>query len=865
MTATTSCGCDPLRPPAPTVDNPPAQPALSWRVAPHSHALARMEEALGERRLALDDPAHAVLDAWAVVADVVSFYTERIAQEGFLRTATELESVRRLARAIGYELRPGVAAVAEVAFEVEDAPGAPTAVDVPAGTPVQSIPGQDQLPQTFETSAALPAQAAWNAVPAATSRPQPLPLQATSVWARGTSLGLRAGDALLLVGARRRGEAEDPDGPRPPGPGPVDPFPPGPGPVDPFPPGPQAIFDDWDLRSVTDVQEGAGGHAGWTLVGLQERPDAHVPGAGAGMAPVEAYAFGRRAAIFGANAPDPALLTAAEDQRDAAAATDWDGIDTPVAPGTSDVVELDGDQPRIVEGSWMALERSDDNELYRVQAIAPGGAARFALSGKITLVTVDVTTGLTSFGRRVTVAHCESRPLEVAEQPVEDPLGGRTLVLEATDPPLPAGRTVLVTGFAPGTVPADPLVAAATPPPLAEPAVVVACVVTGATMLVTLDRDLVAEYDPQTLRVRANVVAATHGETVAQVLGSGDATQEFQRMVTRRGPLTHVGAATPTGTSSTLTVRVDGLVWDQVESLDTADGAQRVVAVRARDDGTVTVTAGDGGHGARLPTGGENVTATYRAGIGSDGALVAGQLALLPRRPLGIRAATNPGATHDWAAPEAIAEARTNAPLRIRTLDRAVSIADHGDFASGFAGVALARADGVWDGREQVVVVSLLGPDAAAVGDGLLADLTAALAAARDPGSRFVLLRGELVRFGIRVELAHDPGYERPAVEAAVVAALLGAFRAPALPLAASLAESRALVVVRSTPGVVACTMPRLVAVTSALGAATVLGPDDDAQPVLVALPGRLESENLLPAQALGLVDDGVQIGEMPA
>ena len=36
-----------------------------------------------------DDPAIALLDAWATVADVVTFYQERIANEGFLRTATE--------------------------------------------------------------------------------------------------------------------------------------------------------------------------------------------------------------------------------------------------------------------------------------------------------------------------------------------------------------------------------------------------------------------------------------------------------------------------------------------------------------------------------------------------------------------------------------------------------------------------------------------------------------------------------------------------------------------------------------------------------------------------------------------------------
>ena len=831
-TAASPCGCDPLLPPDPVVENPPAQPALSWRVAPHSHALARMQEALGERRLPAEDPAHAVLDAWALVADVVSFYTERIAQEGYLRTATELGSVRLLARAIGYELRPGVAAEAEIAFEVEDAPGAPATAIVAAGTPVQSIPGQDELPQIFETSEEIEARAVWNAVPAAPTLPQALGLEPTSIWLRGIALGIRVGDPLLLVGEERRGGSSGPFGG--------------------FPEVPLPRRDDWDLRLVTDVDEAL---PGWTLVALEQRADPDTRGPGEGAGTVEAYVFDRRAAIFGASAPDAELLTGV--------AGDWDGIGNPLAPETTDVVELDGDQPRVLDGSWLVLERSTGHELYRVEDAAPGGAARFGLSGKITRVRVDVTTGLTDFPRRETIAHCESRLLDTAEQPVTEPLGGRTLELAATDPPLPPGRSVVVTGFAPGTVPEDPLVAAATAPPLAEPAVVVACTVTGATMRVTLDRDLTAAYDAQTLRVRANVVPATHGETVEQVLGSGDATQVFQSMATRRGPLTHVRAATPSGASSTLEVRVDGVVWEQVESLDRASPGDRVMTVRARDDGTVTVTAGEGVHGARLPTGAENIGAIYRAGIGAGGALAAGQLALLPRRPFGVRAVTNPGAAHDWADPEPIGEARTNAPLRIRTLDRAVSVADHGDFAAGFAGVALARADGVWDGREQVVVVSLLGPDAAPVGDGLLADLTAALDAARDSRSRFVLLRGEVVRFGIRVELAHDPAHERATVEAAVVAALTEALRAPALPLAGSLATARALVIVRSTPGVLACTMPRLVAVTSTVGAPLALAGDETARDVLVALPGRLEDGALLSAQALGLVDGGVEIGVM--
>ena len=68
---------------------------------------------------------------------------------------------------------------------------------------------------------------------------------------------------------------------------------------------------------------------------------------------------------------------------------------------------------------------------------------------------------------------------------------------------------------------------------------------------------------------------------------------------------------------------------------------------------------------------------------------------------------------------------------------------------------------------------------------------------------------------------------------------------------------------VRSTPGVLACTMPRLVAVTSPVGAPLVLAGDETARDVLVALPGRLEDSALLPAQALGLVDGGVEIGVM--
>jgi len=53
-----------------------------------------------------DDPSIALIDAWACVLDVLTFYQERIANEGNLLTAVERSSVIELARAIGMNSSP---------------------------------------------------------------------------------------------------------------------------------------------------------------------------------------------------------------------------------------------------------------------------------------------------------------------------------------------------------------------------------------------------------------------------------------------------------------------------------------------------------------------------------------------------------------------------------------------------------------------------------------------------------------------------------------------------------------------------------------------------------------------------------------
>ena len=114
----TPCGCcegvEPLTP-LPTF-NRPGLPALSYRISTHATFFETMKARLSSSdypalsKLTVreaTDTAIAWLDAWAMVGDVLCFYQERIANEGYLRTATERRSVLELARLVGYRPRPG--------------------------------------------------------------------------------------------------------------------------------------------------------------------------------------------------------------------------------------------------------------------------------------------------------------------------------------------------------------------------------------------------------------------------------------------------------------------------------------------------------------------------------------------------------------------------------------------------------------------------------------------------------------------------------------------------------------------------------------------------------------------------------------
>jgi hypothetical protein len=195
------CGCcKPWAPLTPLeVENRAGLSAIAYRVGTYASFRETMLEQIAHRpELALlttredDDFSVTAVDLWAAAADVLTFYQERYANEAFLRTATRRSSIGELARLIDYSPRPGVAALAWLAFNADD--GKSFRVD--QRLRVQSVPGQDEQPQIFETLEEIQADARLNRV-----RAMPAPHGVNPLAPGSTEALIAPGDAGLAAAA----------------------------------------------------------------------------------------------------------------------------------------------------------------------------------------------------------------------------------------------------------------------------------------------------------------------------------------------------------------------------------------------------------------------------------------------------------------------------------------------------------------------------------------------------------------------------------------------------------------------------------------------------------------------------------------
>jgi hypothetical protein len=842
------CGCcEGLESKTPVrVSNVPALNAVAYRVGTHSLFKASMLAALssfklpgahGLRTREDRDFSIALLDAWATVADVLSFYQERRANEHFLRTATERWSVRQLARLIGYRLKPGVAATTYLSFTIEESPGAPDqalkTTIVPVGTKVQSVPGPGEQPQTFETVEEIVARPAWNAIRPRLTQRHPIEPQADELLFEGLSTNLRLGDTLLLVPddpslspklrrvqdvtletsdqrtrVRLSESSETLTLPKEPL---------------------QHMRKSYQQRRQTEFVKGLSASVDTTellyAAGKQRvaLADVYANLQVSQSPPPSVFVFRSSAALFGHNAPEwkalpfaqrigeigyqpdknpPGYSRAVRGGLHAGRETTWADKNLSVYnswKSFGNQVHLDAVYPPIVKGSWIVMKDGPTLCLYSVLKVTETSYSDFTLSAKVTQLELNSSDRFEQLTIRGTTVYAQSELLALARKPLIAPVEKSMIDLDGFVEGLYEGQTILVRGEDHDfhgrylcertqirkveVIPGD-----------------------DGFVRITVETKLQHRYIRETVTIYANVALATHGERVSETLGSGDAAQSFQRLALRQPPLTYLSAATPGGRESTLRLYVNDVQWHEAGSFVEAQPDDHTFVVTHSEEGQTIVQAGDGKTGGRFPSGLDNVRAVYRKGEGHGGNVKAGQLSMLLTRPLGVKDAKNYTPAVGGDDGEQLDDARHHAPFTVRTLDRVVSLQDYEDFCMTFGGIAKALATWTWDGRSEGVFLTVAGPGGVAVDQPgeLGRNLVDALRKAGDPHVPIRIASYRSAFFEVRPRVHIDPDWEGDRVVAEAEGRLTRAFAFEVRQFGQPVTLSEVVAVLQATPGVVA-------------------------------------------------------------
>ncbi|MCA3624587.1 MAG: putative baseplate assembly protein [Methylobacterium sp.] len=785
----TACGCcEPPAPAAPAlVSNRPGLSALAWRPGTYATFRQAMLEALAsgptpppgvdegrwrrDTRAALagltsredSDFAILLIDLFAAMGDVLAFYSERYANEMFLRTAQQRDSLLRLTRLIGYAPPPGLAATAALAFTLDK--GAITRLR--QGLKVMSIPGQDEQPQPFETLAELIGDYRLNDLPAYGA---PSPLAPFAAGERHVPLlsrpePLLAGQRIVIVGTN--------------------------------------AMEIGVVEALEALPEG-------------ERLVLRHPVAVTGAASV-GFRLLRELSLFGHDVPtsytfydaNPALAPAKRWKTRVA------GTDYPIGmsanalyyPLDRAVEDLETGALLLFDLGLGAPQRYVFALVERTQA---GPAHLGPLSGNVThmrltsiapFAGVDYYAVLPGIGLPAIPDLRATRVFQLARPAIVPrayaypaALTGASAYLRADHlddaARLTPGRRLLLSGA--GQVHAATLTEISTLPAGADG--------------ISHHRIGFAPPLPAAMpaaRLNGNVSLASHGETQPEeALGHGDAGRAFARFRLQRKHVTHLANASAGGPVPELTVRVNGERWDRVPSLFGHGPNECIYTLREDDEGHASVTFGDGVTGARLPSGASNITARYRTGLGRAGRLRAGQLATLLERPPGLRGVSNPLPSTGDADPGTREAARLDAPGSVRAFGRAISLADFEVVARETRLAALALASWAWVGLERGLHLTVAGAEGARLDAEAMKTLRGALDARRDVNHP--LLLGNLWRVPVVVaaRLLRDPGHEAAAVERTARAALADFLAFARQPPARPLHLSQIMACLQGAPGV---------------------------------------------------------------
>ena len=672
-----------------------------------------------------------LLEMWAYVCDCISFYDEVIADEAYLRTATQRASLGKLVGLLGYVPRPAIAAMVDLALFAEGR----QPLIVPAGVAFRSgaLPGS--APQVFELDADTkvhPFHNQWSLVP---TRHTTLDggrnigsLSITSLLLDRKTITIKKGQVLLFevagtdaqTHARVLTNVSDfaaPDG---------------------------ATYkkiewdEDFSVPGNTPIAQTRLSKAGQTA-GLTSYLDLAGRSSIGSFGP---YGILHLDTVYrGIRVNQPVVLVKDGEVRRfrVAAVADIqvkvaDGVATEIKNGTT-VIATVTSPPITVTVTNLALDATVNNS-GRKQA----GSADWSSADAASL---SVYFGFADAG---TVAAPASTTLQPGDpialrQPFDVPQGN-----ESPNRFLLEDKNNYATRVSGG---------------INYPA---------AVLTLAQNSPLESGFDFP-VQIYGNTASASRGETVpAEILGSGDAAVASQSFTLKKKPLTYRPSPTAgneRAAASTLTVYVGGIRWREVPSFFGVPPDAQIYIVRQDDDGNSVVTFGDGIRGARIPTGINNVVATYRFGAGKL-APPAGSISQFAKPFKGLKTVRNPVAAFGGDDAEPADGLRTYAPRSALLLGRAISLLDMEAAAAG-NGARAVRAEWRWNEVRQQPVVQIW-----YIGDPTLAPTVAQkLRALSDPSTSIVVDAAQPVIGTLSISIETDERRLEADVLAAVRTALM--------------------------------------------------------------------------------------------
>ena len=218
-------------------------------------------------------------------------------------------------------------------------------------------------------------------------------------------------------------------------------------------------------------------------------------------------------------------------------------------------IYIDPYDPEIFADSWILTITPDMQEIFKVGNAIEHICNGFMISCQTSLVTIKQTyntDNIFKFNDRLrdTIGYARSKSLELADDPVVDEIFD-SIDIEGSDWDFDSGHEFLISGTDKnGNVRSEHVT-------LKD----ISRIDNGKNTKLTFNEILQPSYKREGLTVFANVVQATHGETVDDILGSGDSSKANQRFRLKKSPLTYIHAATPSGSRSELEVHIDGVLW----------------------------------------------------------------------------------------------------------------------------------------------------------------------------------------------------------------------------------------------------------------------------------------------------------------